>query len=431
MTFDKAILGGFAREITVGHVGPMVSEYVETGIPFLRSQNILPYRISTDEIKYISPEFHHKLRKSSLRPGDVVIVRTGKPGTCAVIPVWLEEANCSDLVIIRCGEALKPQYLSYWVNSLASHHIRSSLVGAVQQHFNVESARQMPFLLPDLKTQERVIAVLGSLNDKIDLNWRINETLEAMAPAIFRDWFVDFGPTRRKMEGTTDPVAILGGLIRDPEKAATITPYFPRNFADNGLPKEWEERPLDQIAKFVNGLALQKYPTSDPADSMPVIKIAELRNGVTAKSNRASRGVPEKYVIKDGDFLFSWSGSLMAKFWTGGEGALNQHLFKVFSDEYPTWFYTQWIHYHLAEFQQIAASKATTMGHIQRGHLKVAMTVCPPDEALHRLSEVMEPLTHMTVQNELENRTLAAARDFLLPKLMSGEIRLRDAEAMV
>ena len=86
-------------------------------------------------------------------------------------------------------------------------------------------------------------------------------------------------------------------------------------------------KPLSEIANFLNGLALQKYPASDPADSLPVIKIAELRNGVSAKSDRASRDVPDRYVVKDGDFLFSWSGSLLAKFWTEGDGALNQHLF--------------------------------------------------------------------------------------------------------
>ena len=302
MTFDKVKLGDFAREITVGHVGPMASEYVEKGVPFLRSQNVLPYRISTDEIKYISPKFHRKLRKSSLRPGDVVIVRTGKPGTCAVIPVWLEEANCSDLVIVRCGEALNPRYLSYWVNSLASHHIGSSLVGAVQQHFNVGSARQMPLLLPDLKTQERVLAVLGSLDDKIDLNRRITETLEAMARAIFRDWFVAFGPTRRKMEGATDPVAILGGLLPNPEKAAGIVRLFPAALADNGLPEGWEERSVNDDFDVVMGQSPPGSTYNEEGDGLPFFQgrrdfkfrfpksgsIASLRRGSQRKTGHSS-----------------------------------------------------------------------------------------------------------------------------------------------
>jgi len=125
--------------------------------------------------------------------------------------------------------------------------------------------------------------------------------------------------------------------------------------------------------------------------------------------------------------LFSWSGSLLAKFWTEGEGALNQHLFKVTSDRYPTWFFSHWVHHHLEHFQTIAASKATTMGHIQRGHLKAAMTICPPDNVISALDQTIAPLLERTIKNQLESRTLTQTRDLLLPKLMSSEIRLRDA----
>src|SRR5690606_24733137 len=118
----------------------------------------------------------------------------------------------------------------------------------------------------------------------------------------------------------------------------------------------------------------------------------ELRSGLTDKSGRASMRLPEKYVVRDGDYLFSWSGTLMAKVWTEGDGALNQHLFKVSSSLYPQWFYASWVEHHLAEFQQIAASKATTMGHIQRGHLSSAMTVCPPKDALEIMSTVLAPI---------------------------------------
>ncbi|WP_198034075.1 hypothetical protein [Acidihalobacter ferrooxydans] len=162
-----------------------------------------------------------------------------------------------------------------------------------------------------------------------------------------------------------------------------------------------------------------------------MIKIAELRNGVSAKSARASREVPAKYVIKDGDFLFSWSGSLLAKFWTGDEGALNQHLFKVTSESYPMWFVSHWVHHHLENFQAIAASKATTMGHILRGHLKTAITLCPPDDVLEKLGVVMAALVDQSIHNELESRHLARLRDTLLPKLISGELRIADAERFI
>ena len=267
--------------------------------------------------------------------------------------------------------------------------------------------------------QERVAGTLSVLDDKIDLNRRMNETLEAMARAIFKDWFVDFGPSRAKAEG------------REPYLAPELWELFPDALDDEGKPVGWKSKPLAEMAEFLNGLALQKFPASDSGDCLPVIKIAELRGGITAKSSRASREVPDKFVIRDGDFLFSWSGSLLAKFWTGGEGALNQHLFKVTSDRYPAWFFSQWIYHHLNEFQAIAASKATTMGHIKRGHLKEVITTCPPDDVLASLDGLIGPLVERTIKNELESRILARTRDILLPKLMSGAIRLRDAERMV
>ena len=89
-----------AADVTVGHVGPMASEYVERGIPFLRSQNVEPLRINDTDLKFITEDFHARLKKSALSPGDVVIVRTGKPGACAVVPATLSVANCSDLVIV-------------------------------------------------------------------------------------------------------------------------------------------------------------------------------------------------------------------------------------------------------------------------------------------------------------------------------------------
>lgn len=273
------------------------------------------------------------------------------------------------------------------------------------------------FPLPPLSEQRAIAATLGALDDKIELNRRMNATLESMARALSRDWFVDFGPTRARAAGHA------------PYLSPDLWSLFPDRLDDDGKPEGWEERPLDEIADFLNGLALQKFPADTEADSLAVIKIAELRNGVTANSNRASRKVPPQYVVQDGDFLFSWSGSLLAKFWTGGEGALNQHLFKVTSRRYPAWFFSEWVQHHLADFQIIAASKATTMGHIQRGHLKAAMTICPPDPVIAKLGEVVAPLIDRIIRNELESRTLAQIRDLLLPRLMSGELRVADVEA--
>lgn len=141
--------------------------------------------------------------------------------------------------------------------------------------------------------------------------------------------------------------------------------------------------------------------------------------------------MPPEYVVHDGDVLFSWSGSLEVVIWCGGRGALNQHLFKVTSSVYPKWFFYYWIREYLVHFQHIAAGKATTMGHIQRRHLNDAKVVVPAEAALQRMDAVIRPLIECTIANKLESRSLANIRDTLLPKLISGEIRLKDAERTV
>ena len=418
ITWEKVSISDVADEVTVGHVGPMASEYVDKGIPFLRSLNIEPFNIKCDGIKFIAPTFHKRLQKSSLRPGDVVIVRTGKPGTCAVIPDWLLEANCSDVVIVRCNERVRPRFLCYVVNSVAGHHISSHIVGAVQQHFNVGSARTLEFLLPSIEGQDAILAILGSLDDKIDLNRRMNETLEAMARALFRDWFVEFSPTRAKMAGEA------------PYLAPELWELFPDRLDDEGRPEGWKTEPLDETATFLNGLALQKYPATGDI-SLPAIKIAQLRSENTETADPVSLDIPDDYIVEQNDLLFSWSGSLLCKFWNGQRGALNQHLFKVTSKRFEPWFIYEWIQFYMPEFQAIAAAKATTMGHIQRRHLTESLVTIPPSNIMQAANKAIGSLVEQIQSYNGQSHTLVQLRDLLLPKLMSGEISIRDAEKMV
>ncbi|GIW56950.1 MAG: hypothetical protein KatS3mg082_3354 [Nitrospiraceae bacterium] len=196
------------------------------------------------------------------------------------------------------------------------------------------------------------------------------------------------------------------------------------------IPEGWEVKSLDEIARFLNGLALQKYPPAG-GRSLPVIKIAQLRAGNTTGADRASADIDADYVVDDGDILFSWSGSLECVLWAGGEGALNQHLFKVTSATYPRWLCYLGVHAHLDHFRHIAAGKATTMGHIQRHHLSDAKLAVPPLQLLRAMNQHMEPMIESLWKRKVECRTLAALRDALLPKLISGELRVKDAERFI
>jgi type I restriction enzyme S subunit len=259
------------------------------------------------------------------------------------------------------------------------------------------------------------------LDARVALLRETNATLQAIAQALFKSWFVDFDPVRAKSQGLAPA---------DMDEAAAA--LFPDSFEESALglaPKGWKVYPLDEIATYLNGLALQKFPPSDES-WLPVIKIAQLRKGDTVGADRAGRNLKPEYIIQNGDVLFSWSGSLEVEVWCGGEGALNQHLFKVTSKDFPKWFYLHWTRHHLDHFRQIAASKATTMGHIQRAHLSEAKVLVPPAALLGAMDAYFAPLLARIVQNELQAQTLATLRDTLLPRLISGQLRLPDAEAL-
>jgi type I restriction enzyme S subunit len=270
---------------------------------------------------------------------------------------------------------------------------------------------------PPIPEQRAIASVLGALDDKIEQNRRTAQALERLARAIFRAWFVDFEPVKAKAAGATD----------FPSMPQPVFDALPTRLVDSAIgpvPEGWGVQPLANVATFLNGLALQKYPPRDDAGDLPIIKIAQLRKGSTDGADLANGGVPEQYVIGDGDLLFSWSGTLEAAFWFGGKGALNQHLFKVTSDEYPSWLCQLWIHQHLPWFRTIAAGKATTMGHIKRGHLTEAQVVTATPAVLQAANDIIGPVYELYSQAMLESRKLAEMRDYLLPRLLSGAVRV-------
>ena len=425
MVSERVTLG----EVTASFTGFSFksSEYVDdpSAIKLLRGDNIAQGVIRWEGVKRWPKNLIDGLEQYLLKAGDVILAMD-RPWIeaglkyCAISEVDLPCMLVQRVTCLRGSKRLDTSFLRYVIASRAfTEHVLAVQTGTAVPHISGGQIKSFEFDLPPLPEQHAIAATLGALDDKIELNRQMCETLESMARALFRDWFVDFGPTRAKLAGTA------------PYLAADLWSLFPDRLDDQGKPEGWAMKPLDEVADFLNGLALQKFPASDPRNSLPVIKIAELRNGLTGKSDRASRDLPSKYKIVDGDFLFSWSGSLMAKFWTEGEGALNQHLFKVSSERYPPWFYSEWVQHHLEEFQLIAASKATTMGHIQRGHLKAAMTFCPPDNLIAEMGRVIGPLVARAIENELQSRTLAETRDLLLPRLMSGALRVTDAEHLM
>jgi type I restriction enzyme S subunit len=362
-------MAGEWRETTVGEFAPFT---YGKGLP--ESQ-----RDSSGKIPVFGSNGIVGYHSKALTVGPTVVI--GRKGTAGA--VHYSSVACWPIdttFYIVDDDPLVLRFKYYLLKFLNLEHMNSD---SAVPGLNREAAHALKVFVPPLPEQRAIAAVLGALDDKIELNRRMNRTLEAIAQAVFRHWFVE----NEEAEG-------------------------------------WEEKPLDEIADFLNGLALQKFPPKEDEGYLPVIKIAQLRKNDTDGADKASVNIPPEYIVKDGDILFSWSGSLEVVAWCGGKGALNQHLFKVTSKKYPKWFYYYWIKHHLPDFQKIAAGKATTMGHIQRHHLKEAMVLVPSDKELREMDKIMSPLLEKIILNEQQSRTLAALRDALLPKLMRGEVRV-------
>ena len=393
-------------------------DYTPSGVPVIRGQN-MGERCVSGEFVFVSSAKAQALNPNKARPGDLVFTQRGTLGQVAIVPdgPFPEYiVSQSQMKVTLDAEKADVDYLYYvFCSSDQLEYIKNTSIQTGVPHTNLGILKKTPVPIPPLPIQKEIARMLGALDDRITLLRETNATLEAIAQALFKSWFVDFDPVRAKMQGRTP---------EDMDEATAA--LFPDGLGESALglvPKGWRVRPLDQIATYLNGLALQKFPPSD--DSwLPVIKIAQLRKGDTVGADRAGRNIKPDYIIQNGDVLFSWSGSLEVEVWCGGEGALNQHLFKVSSDIYPKWFYYFWTKHHLSHFRQVAASKATTMGHIQRAHLTQALVVAPPDAFVSAVGGFFAPLLERWIATSLQAQSLATLRDTLLPRLISGALRL-------
>jgi type I restriction enzyme S subunit len=418
------------------------SSYLDHGpYALVRSQNVHNHGFEREGLAYISEDQAKKLSNVKLLENDVLINITGDSvaRVCLLDPSVLPARVNQHVAILRPDPGvIDPLFLRYFLVKPSSQSLLLALASAGATRNAITKSMLESLEVPDLDVglQRSIGRFLKSLDDKIELNRRMNETLEEMARALFRDWFVDFGPTRRQIEGATDPAAIMGHAF-PPEKATPLAPLFPTKLGDDGLPEGWEKRVLHDLTDWVNGAAYKNMHFSTEADALPVIKIAELKAGVTKTTKHTNTALGNKYRIKNGEVLFSWSGnpdtSIDTFIWSGGDAWLNQHIFAVRPngevDQSVLYFLLKYLR---PQFAEIARDKQTTgLGHVTKQDLK-GMRVCLGSGALESAAtEIFSPLFAKLYANQQENQTLAEMRDLLLPKLMSGEIRLKDAEGVV
>lgn len=367
-----------------------LAEQIEGSLPVIKIKNVANGDVNLNDVVY--HKYSSTLEKFLLSKGDVLIAMTGnhpQAQTQVVGDVSRYKLKEKSLLNQRVGKLIVKDdtnldfiYYLFKNEDVRFYLANQSSGSANQANISKADILGLNLTIPLPNEQATIASVLKSLDDKIDLLNCQNTTLEKMAETLFRLWFVE------------------------------------------ETKEEWETLPLSKVAYFLNGLACQKFLPKNDIDKLPVLKIKELSSGITENSDWASTDIKPEYIVRNGDVIFAWSASLIVKIWDGQDCILNQHLFKVTSEDYPKWFYYLWCKHHLAEFISIAASHATTMGHIKRGDLDEANVLIPSPEELVVMTEQAEPLIDKIITNNIQINTLTKLRDSLLPKLMSSEVKV-------
>lgn len=328
---------------------------------------------------------------TKFRNGDTIMARitpcleNGKTAKVDVLDDGEVGFGSTEYIVFRAKEGYDPDFIYYLVTSpvVREPAIKSMVGSSGRQRVQTDVVQKLKIKVPGLVEQREIAGIMKSLDDKIAINRRVNDNLLAQAQAIFTEEFLSI----------------------------------------DHIPDGWTESSLLGIADYLNGLAMQKFRPSGDEHGLPVLKIKELRQGsCDANSELCSPSIKPEYIVRDGDVIFSWSGSLLVDFWCGGTCGLNQHLFKVTSNDYDKWFYFAWTNHHLQKFVAIAADMATTMGHIKREELTKAKVLIPLQSDYDRIGGLLAPLYDLIIANRIENRKLASLRDELLPQLMSGQL---------
>lgn len=440
------------KETTLGDVAEILSakrvfarDYVDNGVPFWRGKEVVELSAGRDVSTelFISEETYQNLGRKAGFPsaGDILLTSVGTLGRVYRLTpkdrIYFKDGNLT--WFRNFDECICPQWLLYWLRSNAGQRaLDSSKIGSTQQALTIVNLKKIPFLCPPKSEQEKIAATLSSLDEKIELNRRMNETLEEMARALFRDWFVDFGPTRRQMDGATDPAAIMGHAF-PPEKAATLPPLFPAKLGDDGLPEGWAKGTLQDFGTVRNGFAFKSKDWRD--EGVPVIKIKNVKPRLVSLEGAGFidpelAAEKKRFRLGAGDILVGMTG------YVGEVGRvpyidplpmLNQrvgHIVAEYREGFSPFLFACTRQQEFKE-HAVARSHGSAQANVSAKDLGLFSVAKPCSETVGAFDEVAAPLFERMEVADTENQTLAEMRDLLLPKLMSGEIRLKDAEAEV
>ncbi|TPN41377.1 restriction endonuclease subunit S [Mesorhizobium sp. B1-1-6] len=447
MSYPQKLIGDFCREgIVELQTGPFGSQlhsydYVEDGVAVVPTEAIKDRRIVPDALPRVARATADRLSKHKLVLGDILFARRGAQATGQTAIVREEDAGAicgTGAIRLRVRgkqSSLLPAFLSHFLSSPeAVAWIRAQAIGATMPNLNEGIIKRIAVPTPPFELQTQMATMLDDLDDKIELNRRINETLEAMAQAIFCDWFVDFGPTRRKIEGATDPIVIMGGLVVDPNVARQLADLFPTLMDENGLPKGWRLAQISSVTAMLKRGLAPKYAD----EGIPVVNQRCIRDRSVdlsfARQHGADRPVPKDRLLQLGDVLVNSTGvGTLGRVATvrqlPGPATADSHVTICRVD--GTKISPALVSLFLEASEDVIAGMgqgSTGQTELSPASLGALALAVPSPEVQRSFENFIMPMRELSSSNSDQNRILVATRDLLLPKLMSGEIRLREAE---
>ena len=398
MSWEKVKLGDISANIQTGPFGSQLHQhdYSETGTPVVMPKDLIGGKISEQSIARVSQDHVQRLNRHIIQKGDILYSRRGDVGRCAFATDhetgWLCGTGC--LRVTTNTTIADSKFVFYQLQQPeVVGWVEKHAVGATMLNLNTTILSNIPLLLPPIETQRRIADILSAYDDLIENNQKQIKLLEEAAQRLYKEWFVD---------------------LRFPGHEHT-------KIVD-GVPEGWRRLPVAQLGEFLNGFAFK--PSDWQETGMPIIKIKEMGNGVSSDTPRNNgERVPEKYHIKAGDILFSWSATLSVMIWNGEDGWLNQHLFKVTpKPEISKEFLLQSLAQTIIEFSNLTTG--ATMKHIQRNKLEQVFVVVPPSEIMAKYQKIADPIRSALLLLAKQIDNLSEARDRLLPKLMSEEMEV-------
>jgi len=393
--------------IAIGPFGSRMKSdcYVASGIPVIRGNNISDTRELVGEMVYIAPEKAEEVRSSIIFADDLFFPHRGSIGLVGIVPRNGEKryVQSSSLMKLTCDrELVEPLYLFYFFRSEQGRHEllkNASTVGTPGIGQPLASLKSIRVPLPPLPEQRAIASVLGSLDDKIELNRRMNETLEALAQSLFKSWFVD----------------------------AT----------QSALPKGWREMPFTETVEIIGGGTPKTSVVAYWGGDIPWFSVVDAPQGsdlfvIDTEKKITQAGVDNSstQVLPVGTTIISARGTVGKVALVGVPMAMNQSCYglrgKVGKKGFHTYFVTRAL---VSRLQQHA--HGSVFDTITRDTLAGVQVALSPAEVVEQFEEKVSPLMERIRNNLHESRTLAALRDALLPKLLSGELRVAEVETVV